>query len=84
MTDQKPLYARLIRAHREHQLFLSQQGFAELITELAAADGVDLPCDQSTVCRWEGGDFVPALRFRKYVAQAIGLDARDIFTEVAA
>jgi transcriptional regulator with XRE-family HTH domain len=84
VNDQRPLYSRLIKTARETRLFLSQQGLADLIEELAARDGVTLPCDQSTVSRWERGDCVPALRFRRYIGDALGVDPAIVFTEQAA
>lgn len=84
MNDQRPLYARLIKTSRETRLFLSQQAFADLIEELAKRDDITLPCDQSTVSRWERGDSAPALRYRRYIAEALGVDPSLIFGEMAA
>lgn len=85
MNDQRPLCARLIKAAREHRLFLTQADFAELIERLAREDGnTELVCDQSTVSHWERGRNIPALRYRKYIALALQMDASVLFTEVAA
>lgn len=85
VADSKPLYAQLIRGARHTRLFLSQEAFAKLIQQLAHDDGkTDVVLEQSTVSRWESGEAVPALRYRKYIAEALGIDASVIFTEVAA
>lgn len=86
MSNQKPLYARLIRSTRENRLFLSQGAFAKLIEQYARDAGDDdLVCDQSTVSRWERGDSIPALRYRPHIGHALGMDPSIIFTaEVAA
>ena len=85
MAYQKPLYARLIKTARETRLFLSQKAFADLIVDYAREWGDDkLYCDQSTVSRWESGEAIPALRYRRYIAEALGMDAAIVFTEQAA
>jgi transcriptional regulator with XRE-family HTH domain len=74
----------LIKDHRTNQLFLPQAEFAERIRELAAAGGVDLVIDQSTVSRWESGHCAPALRVRPFIAQACGTSPALLFQRTQA
>lgn len=85
VKNQRPLYATLIKSARENRLFLSQHAFAQRINELAAADGLTgLHCVQPTVSKWELGVKRPGLQYRKYIAQILEIDARDLFASEAA
>ena len=77
-------WGRLIRAARESQLFITQAELAARIVELAAEAGVELTVDQSTVSRWENGDHAPALKARRFVAAALGLEPAVLFQRAEA
>ena len=74
----------LIRDHRQNQLFLTQADFAARVRDLATAAGADVHIDQSTVSRWEKGEFAPSLRVRPHIAAACGVAPAVLFQSAKA
>ena len=62
----------LLRARIERGL--TQERLAEAVVQAGAAAGESLRLTGSAVSRWEHGRFVPALRYRRFIAQVLGLD----------
>ncbi len=83
MATDAERWGRLIRSGREG-LFLTQAEFGERVTAIAAARGVDLTVDQSTVSRWENGQHAPSLRARPCVAAALDVDPAVLFQRAEA
>jgi len=61
------------------ELGLTQERFAAAVIEAAEAQGDDLTLTASAVSRWEAGTFVPALRYRCFISQVLGVDIRVLF-----
>jgi transcriptional regulator with XRE-family HTH domain len=73
----------LIKDFRTNQLFVPQSEFAERISEAAHQAGVDLDIDQSTISRWEQGEFAPSLRVRPFIAKVCGVAPAVLFQKAA-
>jgi transcriptional regulator with XRE-family HTH domain len=83
MTSGSATLGTLIRDGRTGKLFLTQTEFAALIQALSIAAGTEVTVDQSTVARWEAGQFTPSLRVRPFIAKAFNVDPAVLFQAVA-
>lgn len=61
------------------RLGLTQERLAEAIVGAAADDGLVITLTASAISRWERGIYEPALRYRPFLARALGVDVRDLF-----
>lgn len=77
--DRSELFARVfgarIRRARERRL-ISQRDFAAAV---AAFSGSSLSA--SAVCRWEAGTFAPSMRYRRAIAEVLGVNPDDLYDD---
>lgn len=66
------LYGRLIKEAREAE-GMTQAALAQAVVNAAADDGERLSLTAAAVCRWEAGRFEPALRYRPFICEALGV-----------
>lgn len=58
---------------------LTQERLARAVVAAAAASGQTISLSASAVSRWETGVFHPAVRYRPFIALALGVDLRELF-----
>jgi transcriptional regulator with XRE-family HTH domain len=61
------------------RLGLTQGRLAGAIVEASVAAGQQITLTASAISRWESDIFEPALRYRPFIAQALGVDPRALF-----